>query len=282
MKKISGYILGVLCWLNAGICCATEKFEVLTDLPDPLAAYAQSAEAASVSGNTDVSSLVGTQSVGHELSLVSAFFALLLTIVLIYVFVIILSKFNKANIKLMQKQQRELSKLQASVISTTALGNNKTLHVVELDGKRMLIGASANAIQLIKDLGTVTTEDSDDEKEFSHIEIPTIKIPKIEIPKIEIPTINFAKLATKIHKDGGNGTTIVNEDAKDKDDEETVAVNKEVINEESDEQNSDNIIDSLFAKSDDGLADVQEQDTNTASEHIVDPDEYALYKKYLG
>ena len=282
MKKISGYILGVLCWLNAGICCATEKFEVLPDLPDPLAAYAQSAEAASVSGNTDVSSLVGTQSVGHELSLVSAFFALLLTIVLIYVFVIILSKFNKANIKLMQKQQRELSKLQASVISTTALGNNKTLHVVELDGKRMLIGASANAIQLIKDLGTVTTEDSDDEKEFSHIEIPTIKIPKIEIPKIEIPTINFAKLATKIHKDGGNGTTIVNEDAKDKDDEETVAVNKEVINEESDEQNSDNIIDSLFAKSDDGLADVQEQDTNTASEHIVDPDEYALYKKYLG
>ncbi len=279
MKKILGYILGVLCWLNTSLCYATEKFEVLPDLPDPLAAYAQSAEAASVSGNTDVASLVGTQSVGHELSLVSAFFALLLTIVLIYIFVIILSKFNKANIKLMQKQQRELSKLQASVISTTALGNNKTLHVVELDGKRMLIGASANTIQLIKDLGTVTTEDFENEKDFSHIEIPTIKIPKIEIPRIEIPTINFAKLATKIHKDEANGANIVNDNEND---EETVAENKDVINEESDEQNSDNIIDSLFSKSDDELANVQEQDTCTASEHMVDPDEYALYKKYLG
>ena len=94
----------------------------------------------------------------------------------------------------MRKQQGDLAKSQVSVISTTQLGSNKTLHVVELDGKRMLIGASSSAIQLIKDLGSV--QNGEGTEEYSSIEIPNIKIPKIEIPKIEIPTINFSKLVT--------------------------------------------------------------------------------------
>lgn len=289
MKKIAEYILGVVCWLNAVSCYAAEKFEVLPDLPDALAAYAQSAEAASVSGTTtDVSSLVGTQSVGQELNLISVVFALLITLTLIYLVGFLYTKLNKANIHLLRKHQSAL-KLQASVISTTALGNNKTLHVIELDGKRMLIGASANAIQLIKDLGTVTTEDSEKEKEFSHIEIPTIKIPKIEIPKIEIPTINFAKLATKIHKEGVgvNEADVVEDENKENspavDNTETNLKNEEQETQKNQEEtNPDNIIDSLFSKSDEKLADVQEQSSNATSEHIVDPNEYALYKKYLG
>lgn len=269
MKKFLEYGIGVFCWLNALVCSATEKFEVLPDLPDPLAAYAQTAEASSVSGKADYSSLVGTQSVGHELSFVSAFFALLLTIVLIYLFVIILSKFNKANIKLMKQQQRELSKFQASVVSTTALGNNKTLHVIELDGKRMLIGASQSTIQLIKDLGAVSADGQ--EEEFSHIEIPTIKIPKIEIPKIEIPSIGFSKLATKIHKELGK-----NMDGNSAENNEKSAAIK------VEEENADGIIDSLFTKPEAELDDEHENEKNNASEHIVDPDDYALYKKYLG
>ena len=293
MKKIAEYILGVICWLSTAVCFAAEKFEVLPDLPDPLAAYAQSAEAASVSGTTtDVSSLVGTQSVGQELNIISVVFALLITLTLIYLVGFLYTKLNKANINLLRKHQSVL-KSQASVISTTALGNNKTLHVIELDGKRMLIGTSANAIQLIKDLGAVTTEDSEEEKEFSHIEIPTIKIPKIEIPKIEIPTINFAKLATKIHKEGvneinsENGASEESETAKDKNKENQSAIDNLKAEEQEErknqeETNPDNIIDSLFSKSDEKLADVQEHDSDSASEHIVDPDKYALYKKYLG
>lgn len=277
MKKITEYGLGVLCLLQANLSYAAEKFEVLPDLPDPLAAYAQSAEAASVSGAVDSTSILGTQSVGHEISLVSAFFALLLTIVLIYLFVIILSKFNKANIKLMRQQQRELSKYQASVVSTTALGNNKTLHVIELDGKRMLIGASSNTIQLIKDLGSIS---SDEQEEFSHIEIPTIKIPKIEIPKIEIPSIGFSKLATKIHKEfeKSNNENSHEEPNREECDE---GQKEAVLNTDSDNTNSDGIIDTLFTQSNENYEQEKVENTESSSEHIVDPDEFVLHKKYL-
>lgn len=262
MKKISECMLGILCWFNTMSCFAAEKFEVLPDLPDPLAAYAQTAEASAVSGSAGVESLVGGQSVGQEISLVSVVFALLITLSLFYLLIILYTKLNKANANILKAQQNGL-KSQAAVISTTALGNNKTLHVIELDGKRMLIGASSNAIQLIKDLGNVTSEGI--EEEFSHIEIPTIKIPKIEIPKIEIPTIGFSKLATKIHK----------EFVKEKIEEDPEENNKQ----EESVENSDGIIDSLFTKPD---TEDEEQSDNIVSEHVVDPDEYALYKKYLG
>ena len=158
MKKIMAYVLGLFCWLNAMVCYATEKFEILPDLPDSLAAYGQTAEASSVSGTAGTESLVGGQSVGQEVSFVSVIFALLITLALFYLLVILYTKLNKANANILKKQQIGL-KSQASVISTTALGNNKTLHVIELDGKRMLIGASANAIQLIKDLGNASSEE---------------------------------------------------------------------------------------------------------------------------
>lgn len=267
MKKFLEYILAMYCWLNATVCFAVEKFEVLPDLPDPLAAYAQTAEASSVSGGTNTSSILGGQSIGHEPNIISVVFSLLIVILLIYLTQILYTKLNKANLNVIKRQQGTLAKSQASVISTTALGNNKTLHVIELDGKRMLIGASSGAIQLIKDLG-VATEDGTTEEEFSHIEIPTIKIPKIEIPKIEIPSIGFSKLATKIHK----------EMEKNQDGETTVE--EDILAEEPQSENPDVIIDSLFTKQTEGLHEEQEE-TNTASEHIVDPDDYALYRKYM-
>jgi hypothetical protein len=36
MKKISGLLMGVACWMNVLVVCATEKFEVLPDLPEAL------------------------------------------------------------------------------------------------------------------------------------------------------------------------------------------------------------------------------------------------------
>lgn len=270
MKKISEYGLGLLCWLNALVCCASEKFEILPDLPDPLAAYAQSAEASTVSGNGNLSSIVGGGSVGHELDLVQVLFALLFTILLIYASLIIIAKIKKSGFDTLRKVGGNISKSQASVISTTALGNNKTLHVIELDGKRMLIGASSGAIQLIKDLGSVPTEGGVEE-EFSSIEIPTIKIPKIEIPKIEIPTIGFSKLATKIHKDFLKNEESVVEDSN-------VATETDVHQEET----AEGIIDSLFTKPEAEENAEEHEESATLSEHTVDPDEYALYKKYLG
>ena len=192
MNKIYNCFMGVLGFGYLLPCCAAEKFEILPDLPEPLSYAVQPAAASTISGATTT---LGSQSIGAEPSIISVVFSLLIVVLLIYLTGIIYAKLNNVGFKTMKRQQGELSKSQVSVVSTTALGNNKTLHVVELDGKRMLIGASSGAIQLIKDLGSCSEDDFDGE--YSHIEIPNIKIPKIEIPKIEIPSIGFAKLRTK-------------------------------------------------------------------------------------
>ena len=266
MKKILEYGLGFFCWLNAAVCFAADKFEILPDLPDPLAAYAQPAEASGITGGANPV-ILGGQNIGHEPSIISVVFSLLIVILLIYLTGILYTKLNKINAGTMRKQQGIL-KSQASVISTTALGSNKTLHVIELDGKRMLIGASSNTIQLIKDLGSVSEDGV--EEEFSSIEIPTIKIPKIEIPKIEIPSIGFSKLATKIHK----------EFEKLKDETSEVSVEETAETTEENPETHEGIIDSLFTDSEPAVE--PEHEEKAASEHVVDPDEYALYKKYLG
>ena len=269
MNKIYKYSLGVLCCLQSLACSAIEKFEILPDLPDPLAYAVQPAEAATVSGDASSAAVLGSQSIGHEPNILSVFLSLIFVVLLIYATGIIYTKLNRAGSRTFRKQQGDLAKSQVSVISTTQLGSNKTLHVVELDGKRMLIGASSGAIQLIKDLGSVSGSDYDEE--YSHIEIPNIKIPKIEIPKIEIPSIGFSKMVTKTHK------KFVEEDSVE---EEKVAVAVEVPVQETavSEENSDGIIDSLFASQEEPIA-VDED--RTTSEHMVDPDDFALYKKYL-
>lgn len=264
MNKILAYIIGVYGMLNAAACYAAEKFEILPDLPDPLAYAVPSAEAASVSGNMNTS-VLGAQSIGNEPSIISVVLSLVFVVLLIYVTGIVYAKLNKVGFKTLKRQQGDFAKSHVSVVSTTQLGNNKTLHVVELDGKRMLIGASASTIQLIKDLGSINNDEFDEE--YSHIEIPNIKIPKIEIPKIEIP---FAKMKTKTHK---NIEEIENEEDKSVEDEnmsyDTVPMENET---------PDIIIDSLFSAQNN----IKNEEPVEKNEHSVDPDEYALYKKYLG
>ena len=182
MKKISGLLLGAACWINVLTVCAAEKFEILPDLPEHISA----AQASSVSTTSDTVSNNLTQSVGQEPNIMSVIFSLIFVILLIY------AKLNKVGLKTLKKHIGDSDDSRVTVISTTPLGSNKTLHVVELDGKRMLIGASTNSIDLIKDLGSYPPAEIE-EGEFSKIEIPNIRIPKIEIPKIEFPNIGFTK-----------------------------------------------------------------------------------------
>ena len=172
------------------------------------------------------------------------------------------TKLNKFGVKALKRQVGDNSDSQVAVISTTPLGANKTLHVVELGGKRMLIGASANSIHLIKDLGNYPPCEIE-EGEYSKIEIPNIRIPKIEIPKIEIP--GFTKVVSRDKK-----VEDIVEEPKDNDEFE--------ISEIYEEENPDGIIDKLFhtAAEESKAAEPQEE-----LEHKVDPDEFALYKKYL-
>ena len=190
MNKISGLILGVYLSFIMPACIAADRFDVLPDLPEPLASAAQ----ASAVTTTDAANTLATQSVGQEPNFLSMIFSLVFVILLIYATGILYTKLNKFGIKTLKKQVGENAASQVSVISTTPLGANKTLHVVELDGKRMLIGASSNSIHLIKDLGNFPPCEIE-EGEYSKIEIPNIRIPKIEIPKIEIP--GFTKVVSK-------------------------------------------------------------------------------------
>ncbi len=267
MKRFFNYCLGVLYLLATVPVLANERFEVLPDLPETLSYAVQPVQAAAVSGSPEVSTL-GVQTIGNEPSLVSVVLSLIFVLLLIYLTGIIYTKLNRLGFKTMKRQQADLGQSHVSVLSTTQLGNNKTLHVVELDGKRMLIGASSNAIQLIKDLGN--TKDGSESEEYSHIEIPNIKIPKIEIPKIEIPSINFSKLMTKTHK------TIDSIENESFDVENNIAEN-DVQTSQEEELNQECIIDSLFVQNQESIEEVEQ----SKSEHTVDPDDFALYKKYL-
>ena len=264
MNKIYRLLLGVYCFTIALSASAAEKFDILPDLPEPLASAAQ---ASSVSTTTDAANTVATQSIGQEPNLVSIVFSLIFVVLLIYATGIIYAKLNKLGLVTLKKQMGEAGNSHVSVISTTPLGNNKSLHVVELDGKRMLIGASTNSIHLIKDLGSFPPEEYE-EGEYSKIEIPNIRIPKIEIPKIEIP--GFTKVVSKKMQDNKTDEEQSNSD-DDKFEFSDIYV-------EDEEENSDGIIDKLFHTATEEARHTVEESEN---EHKVDPDEFALYKKYL-
>ncbi len=266
MKKILGLFLGAFLWINAITVCATEKFDVLPDLPEPLAA----AQASSISTTeTSAKSLsTASQAIGQEPNILSVIFSLIFVILLIYATGIIYARLNKVGIKTLKKQIGEQDASRVSVVSSTPLGSNKTLHIVELDGKRMLLGASANGIHLIKDLGTYPPVNLD-ESQFSKIEIPNIRIPKIEIPKIEFPNIGFTHASGKFKSN----------ESVEKSTDEMNEVTDDFQISEIYEESSDGIIDKLFTPNNDET--VSQEQKQEPSAHSVDPDDYALYKKYL-
>ncbi|MBR6126428.1 FliO/MopB family protein, partial [bacterium] len=195
--------------------------------------------------------------------------SLLFVILLIYASGIIYTKLNKLGIQSFKKQMGEAASSKVSVVSTTALGGNKTLHIVELDGKRMLLGASSTSIQLLKDLGTYPPQEIET-GEFSKIEIPNIRIPKIEIPKIEFPNIGFTKAFSNSKQEKTNSESSDNPDSnRDSDDIEMSEVY---------EEGPDGIIDKLFQTE---SGSTETESAGVGNDHKVDPEEYALYKKYL-
>ena len=271
MKKIFGLLLGAICWVNVLSVYAAEKYEILPDLPEPLAA----AQASSISTTQDTAAVA--QTIGQEPNFLSVTLSLIFVILLIYATGIIYAKLNKVGLNTMKKQMGDTDSSRVTVISTTPLGSNKTLHVVELDGKRMLIGASSNSIDLIKDLGSYPHVDIK-EGEFSKIEIPNIRIPKIEIPKIEFPNIGFTRTSKKEDTEECTENIDNNDDNNNSD---------EFVISDIYEDSSDGIIDKLFTPSqeekekDFSKTNEPQEDNCQKNQHSVDPDEYALYKKYL-
>lgn len=280
MKKILGLFLGAYVLLSGMAVYAAEKFDILPDLPEPLAA-AQASSVTTVDNSPILTNSV--QSVGHEPNFFTVTFSLIFVILIIYATAIIYAKLNGAGLKTLKKQIGAGDCSKAAVISTTPLGANKTLHVVELDGKRMLIGASANGIHLIKDLGSFPPQEFE-EGEYSKIEIPNIRIPKIEIPKIEFPNIGFTKaFSTKNTK---NTDTDVEQSENVKSDNSVIVDDDGFTISDIYEEGADGIIDKLFStqngKEQNSSNSSENNENNaTTNKHKVDPDEYILYKKYL-
>lgn len=137
----------------------------------------------------------------------------------------------------------------------------------------MLIGASVNGINLIKDLGAYPPQNIES-SEFSNIEIPNIRIPKIEIPKIEFPNIGFTKAAKKTEQQDIESNNKSNEEDN----------SDEFVFTDIYEESPDGIIDKLFTQKSNNIEEEEQNLTNNEIEHVehkINPDEYALYKKYL-
>lgn len=88
----------------------------------------------------------------HEPGFLSIIFALLFVICLIYFTGVIYSRLNIVGAQKVKQQLKNIDISSVVVLSTTQLGQAKNLHVIEVDNKRLLIGSTANSINLIKEL----------------------------------------------------------------------------------------------------------------------------------
>lgn len=91
----------------------------------------------------------------NEPNVLSIIFALGFVIFLIYITGLIYSKLNIVGAKSVKEQFKNYDLTKAVVLSTTQIGQGKNLHVIELNNKCYLIGATQNSINLIKDLGEI-------------------------------------------------------------------------------------------------------------------------------
>ena len=78
--------------------------------------------------------------------------SLIFVIALIYVTGIVYTKLNKISVKTVRKELHNDSDVKPVILSTTPVGHDKNLQVIEIAGQKLLIGVSNNSINLIKEL----------------------------------------------------------------------------------------------------------------------------------
>jgi len=87
-----------------------------------------------------------------EPGIFSILMALIFVICLIYITGLIYSKLNIMGAKTVKEQLKGQGLSNVIVLSTTSLGQGKNLHVIEINNSQMLIAATPNSINLIKEL----------------------------------------------------------------------------------------------------------------------------------
>lgn len=120
----------------------------------------------------------------------SIVFSLIFVIFLIYVTGLIYSRLNLVGAKTIRDQLKNYDLSKAMVLSTTQLGQGKNLHVIELNKRLYLIGATQNSINLIKELDYTKEENKNQEIEKEEIK------EEMHLPKdTQEPVVEF-----EVHK----------------------------------------------------------------------------------
>lgn len=96
-----------------------------------------------------------------EPNILSIIFALLFVVALIYITGLIYSKLNIVGANAVREQIKNHDISRVVVLSTTQLGQGKNLHIIELEKKKYLIGATTDSITLLKELGESKAEKED-------------------------------------------------------------------------------------------------------------------------
>lgn len=96
------------------------------------------------------------KSSGYEPNYFSVVMSLIFVVFLIYVTGILYTKLNKVSVKTVKNEFRENSDIKPVILSTTPVGHDKTLQVIEIAGEKLLIGVSQHSINLIKTIGKET------------------------------------------------------------------------------------------------------------------------------
>lgn len=90
---------------------------------------------------------------GYEPNYFSIVLSLVFVIFLIYVTGILYTKLNHVGLKTVKKELKDSTDIKPIVLSTTPIGNDKSLQVIEISGEKLLIGVSQSSVSLIKSLG---------------------------------------------------------------------------------------------------------------------------------
>ncbi len=93
------------------------------------------------------------KSSGYEPNYFSVVMSLIFVVFLIYITGILYTKLNKVSVKTVKNEFRENSDIKPIVLSTTPIGHDKTLQVIEIAGEKLLIGVSQHSVNLIKTMG---------------------------------------------------------------------------------------------------------------------------------
>ena len=184
----------------------------------------------------------------------SVLLALGVVIVLIYLTGIIYAKLNVLGYKTLKKEYKDIEKSKIIILSTTQLGQNKFLYVIELAGKKMLIGVSNENITLLKDLSEEKIVLENDEVNKSHLKDELF----ISEDLVDLYKEKAESVKNNVNTEKCNDVENCNESCV------------EVINEAN-----------TFYKKSERLEKSDDLDDSTELKDLEDTEDSCLYKKYL-